>query len=218
MYYVLIGDMVNSRRQYDRPAIQKDFLAVLDRLNREYQNDLAAFLTVTGGDEFQGLFREGENILRLILQLSSALQPVSFRFGLGYGPLATPVNKQNILAVDGPAFHLARGGLTEAKKNRLCFVLKGFPSDREEAVNLVGRLFFNSLAELSPKQRTAVGLMLKFNSQKEVADHLGISKSAVSQRLKGARWKDLQVSGLWLQRQLALPSAEPPAAAGKSLV
>ena len=111
MYYVLIGDMVKSREQKDRRRVQEKFAAILADLNSTYKEELQTNLTITLGDEFQGVFLKGKKILDFVVKFIYEMQPVNFRFGLGYGEISTALVSLETKVLDGPAFYKAREGL-----------------------------------------------------------------------------------------------------------
>lgn len=201
MYFVLIGDMINSRQQKNRKAVQEKFLHILEDFNVDYRDDLKTNLTITLGDEFQGLFRAGQNLIDFIVHFVYAMKPIDFRFGLGYGEITTNLNSSDTRALDGPAFYNAREALEIARKGKKTLIVKGL--DEDEIFNLLSRIFFRQIFLLTEKQMTSVVLMLKQGSQKNLTDILSLSKSAVSQRLKSANWEELWAIRNWLAKQLA---------------
>lgn len=60
---------------------------------------------------------------------------------------------------------------------------------REKTMTVVGELFDNPLAELTPKQREVLDLLIQHKTSKEISRLLGISHHTVDQRIMLARAK-----------------------------
>lgn len=60
--------------------------------------------------------------------------PIHFSFGLGFGPLATPIDHERIGRMDGPCFHRAERALSRyAKKEKILLMASGFGQPRPGA-------------------------------------------------------------------------------------
>lgn len=58
-YIALIGDIIQSKQLTDRSKVQKTLAAYLDDLNKTFAPYIISKLSLTLGDEFQGLFLSG---------------------------------------------------------------------------------------------------------------------------------------------------------------
>lgn len=113
----VIGDIIKSRSIKNREEVQEQLKSVLDKVNRDYADALASKFTLTLGDEFQGVFRSGSNVLRLVDEIIFSLKPVGLRFGIGIGSLKTALDPDASLGADGPAYWNARKAIEIAHKN-----------------------------------------------------------------------------------------------------
>ena len=113
----VIGDIIKSKSIVNRGEVQMQLKSVLDKVNRDYADALASKFTLTLGDEFQGVFRSGNNFLRLLDEITFSLKPVELRFGIGIGSLKTGLDPNASLGADGPAYWNARKAIEKAHKN-----------------------------------------------------------------------------------------------------
>lgn len=125
-YLVLIGDMIGSSALDSRAKVQKRFEAACRTLNQEAAElGIVSPLTITLGDEFQAVFARPDAIWECLFRLEAALDPVQIRFSLGMGNLSTALNRNNALGMDGPAFHVARNGMTLLKQEHGRYRISG---------------------------------------------------------------------------------------------
>jgi len=113
----VIGDIIKSRSITNREEVQEQLKSILDKVNRDYADALASKFTLTLGDEFQGVFRSGNNVLRLLDEIIFSLKPVELRFGIGIGSLKTALDPNASIGADGPAYWNARKAIEIAHKN-----------------------------------------------------------------------------------------------------
>lgn len=141
-YTVLMGDLIHSRARADRDALQQRLLGVVADLAQRLP--WAAPLTVTAGDEVQGLLgplRDDQAMAAMACLTEALLEPEagprevvpwSIRFGLGHGTLSTgPSDPEQLLqtspaVLDGSCFHHARAALEIATKKKRWAVARGF--------------------------------------------------------------------------------------------
>ncbi len=84
---ILMGDIVDSSAQ-DPKKIQSAFGAVIGIINREYRKSILSPLTITLGDEFQGVIENLGVSFEISQRIDHLLQQkgVICRFVVGYGP------------------------------------------------------------------------------------------------------------------------------------
>lgn len=128
-HLVLIGDLVSSRQVAGRAALQRKLQNAVQALNRRRHALLVSPLTITLGDEFQAVYRGAETVFSDIFFLLHTLAPVRARFALAVGEIVTPLNKQQAIGMDGPAFHEARDVLTTLKTEGRLFGITGVRDD-----------------------------------------------------------------------------------------
>jgi hypothetical protein len=179
---VLIADIEASKKVKDkeRKQLQQNLKEVLSELNVQAEYILSPY-TITLGDEFQAVFEKTDNVFNHMLKIMSALYPKTVRFSLGVGDISTPVNSEQAIGMDGPAFYEAREGIGLLKESGFLFNIRF----EEENSNVALKITNNSLQLLSKqirswnKRRLQIFHMLKDGySYKVITEKLDISKPA----------------------------------------
>lgn len=129
-FAVLMGDLVGSERARSVKAVHRTFNDAIDSANKRYSESIASPLTITLGDEFQGLLRTLLNAWSVAsdLRLSLLLANVSCRFVIGTTQLETPVNPKQAWNMMGSGLAAARDKLNDKRtSNAYRFSLPGEP-------------------------------------------------------------------------------------------
>lgn len=179
---VLIGDIEDSQsvQDGDREALQEILSDKLQALNEEYKESIVSPYTITLGDEFQAVFDSADAIFVQMLKVMSVIYPMRIRFSLAVGEIDTPINSEQAIGMDGPAFHEARNGIEMLKESGYLFNI-GFEGEVSPGLKIIN----NSLQLLSGrirgwnKRRLIILHMMKEGyDYKEISEALGISKPA----------------------------------------
>lgn len=114
----LIADIIASKKMTKRAQIQDILVSILSDINQRFEADIESNLTITLGDEFQGIVGSIEtafliiDLISLDFQLQTKKQwgeEVTLRWGIGLGRLSTPIKNRKIsIGTDGPAYWYAR--------------------------------------------------------------------------------------------------------------
>lgn len=219
-FMALIGDLVHSREL--EPAVRRRVQAALEAafesVNREGESrrkGVASDLLLTLGDEFQGLFDSTPDGAERLLETLEAAQdaiaqaappsgaaPAPVRFGLGIGTLSTE-RKPRALGMDGPCLHRAREALEEARRTGAACRLLRDGAPHEAVWSLLATSWLETRAGWTVAQREAAALAGQGLSGKAVAERLGVTPGAVSQRLKSAHYAFVERARDALSRDLA---------------
>jgi DNA-binding transcriptional LysR family regulator len=187
----LIGDVVASRRAGDRTDLHDRLTDLLATVNRTCAP--ATPLRITVGDEFQGTFGSVGQALQASLRLQIGLLPDhDVRHGLGWGDVT--VLQEDPRVEDGPGWWAARDAIHQVQE------------DQERAASRFRRTVFSpadgaggpdrdlveaalvlrdaAVGALSDRSVSVLRGLLSGHTQREIAEELGISPSAVSQRVR----------------------------------
>ena len=189
----VLGDLVRSRDAHDRGEVHRRLQAHLATANA----DAAPLdpLRVTVGDEFQGVFATMGSALRAVYGLRLALAEVTdVRFGLGRGTVVVVDATLNLQ--DGSAWWAARLAIesveraaTQASRSARRVGLAA--ADDAPAIDPslhAAVLGLDALvAPLDARSAAVADALLRGEPLREVAERLGISASAVSQRVRRDR-------------------------------
>ncbi len=198
-YIAIIGDIKNSKKIAYRGAVQSKLSKVLEQVNREYKEEIAAKFVITLGDEFQGLMTSGEHLLEIIRAIQTSMEPVEIRFGIGVGKITTKVNSNAAIGADGPAYYAARSMIEDLRLQEK--KLKKQASDVKVQIYGKGNDYqiqqLNILLRVSKvlrsgwtaeQKKTIMDMEWRGGSQEEIAKRLGISQSTVARRLSSANY------------------------------
>jgi hypothetical protein len=206
---VLIGDIVDSRLHADRQQLHDALEAAIEDANAALTP--LDPLVITLGDEFQGVFATLGDALTASFRVRARLHPLAdVRFGIGRGEVSTLDPVRGIH--DGPGYWAARDAIVEveerATRPRSRTARTGYspgtsaPRDparaqegaaeeeNPEATDTVTalRVALDCLdfmvGSMSTTTRDILGGLMDGHSQHDVARRLGVSASAVSQRVR----------------------------------
>ena len=121
--FVLVADIVASRKIVERSAVQEKLRACLRHLNSKPGGGLVSPYTITLGDEFQAVFTTPERLFRDAVTVLIALYPIAVRFSCAIGEITTSINTKQAIGMDGPAFHDARTSVERLKKTKSLFII-----------------------------------------------------------------------------------------------
>lgn len=189
----LIGDVVKSRAQADRAALQRELIAVLEQVNQRESS--IQELAPTIGDEFQAVYADLRSALRVTLLLRLSLPDgLDCRFGIGLGDVVVVGRSDYGLTQDGSAWWSAREAIEETKRRetrrnktlRTWFVTAD-PSSIDAGIVNVALLARDELVtSLSDRSRRLTRGHLLGETQQALAAAEGITQGAVSQNLRSS--------------------------------
>lgn len=188
----LIGDVVASRKAGDRAVLHERLLEVLAEVNRTCAPTTQLRFTV--GDEFQGAFATVGQALQASLRLRLAMLPEhDVRHGLGWGEVT--VLQEDPRVEDGPGWWAARDAIHQVqraqehpgsrfRRTAFCAATEDVGPD-PDLVEAALVLRDAAVGSLSARSTSVLRGLLAGRTQRELAEDLGISPSAVSQRVRG---------------------------------
>ncbi len=119
MYYTIIGDIISSKSLEERKEIQNKLEKYLLILNNKYKDEINKKLSVTLGDEFQGLFTSFNSLLEIIHKIEAEMWPIKLRFGIGVGNISFDFGSENSpFQSDGEVWWNARKAIDGIKINK----------------------------------------------------------------------------------------------------
>jgi hypothetical protein len=187
----LIGDVRHARRAPDRDHVHRRLAAALAEVNDRFEP--VTPLRITVGDEYQGGFASIGDAIRATLRLRLALAPeVEVRHGLGWGDVR--VLQEEPRVEDGPGWWAARAAIEAAAE------AEGRPGSRHrrtvfrradgvhgpDPATLQAMLILRDelVGGLSERSLLVLRGLVAGSSQRAISEELGISASAVSQRVR----------------------------------
>jgi hypothetical protein len=187
----LIGDLVGSRAAPDRSALHGRFRRALTDV--EAAIPTLTSLRITVGDEFQGCFETVGMAAAAALRLRLLLLPdADVRLGIGWGEVTVLEGAPRV--EDGPGWWAARDAIETVAREAEKAALRStrtlyrraadLAGPDEAAVNAALRLRDQVVGSLAGRSLSVLHGLLDGMSQVELAEQLGVSASAVSQRVR----------------------------------
>lgn len=185
----LLGDLVGSRRSVDRSDLHRRLQRALADVNARCAPVVPLRLTV--GDEYQGGFASVGEAVRATLRLRLALGS-DVRHGIGWG--AADLLQDSPRVEDGPAWWVARDAIVAVEEEatrpatrwRRTSYRRAEGADGPDPATLEAMLVLRdrAVADLDDRSLALLAGLLDGRTQRDLATDLGISASAVSQRVR----------------------------------
>jgi hypothetical protein len=198
IYIAVIGDIKKSKSINYRQEVQERLKKLLEEINTQYKDEIASKFTVTLGDEFQGLMKNGTHLMEILFFIEQGMFPVKIRFGIGLGKITTAINPEISIGADGPCYHRARSAVNELKeqeKKKQTFAgdvrLEVDEENRgiQELANRIIQLMTAIKSFWSDRQREIIWDTLKFqDSQIETGERMNIKQPTVQRSLSSGKY------------------------------
>ena len=190
IYFAIIGDVIESRNIENRDSVQKQYVEIINKINKEYSEDIASKFQITLGDSFQGLLKNTTNLFTILQEIEEALSPYKLRFGIGVGSINTSIIIENSSLIDGPAYHNARFAIDDVKtinKENTYLLVHSNNKVLDDLINSSLTLCSYIKSTWTKKQKEVIKLHIKMNkSQVEIANELNIKQPSVNGRLQSS--------------------------------
>lgn len=192
IFTVVIGDISGSRRLngMDRYQTQLFVKSAIVQINEQYEKHVEAPMTITKGDEFQGLITTPACAYEIIQSVQKMVFPIQVRYGIGVGKI---YRMGGVLPIemDGPAFHRSNRALNLAKKNKtdMWFISEYDQSD--QLVNTIFSLITAIKSRWNERHFKLYWSYQEMGTYREVADQENITPQAVGDMLKNIRATDI---------------------------
>ncbi len=174
---VVTADQRGSRTRGDRVPDALDAVNALDG------DTLVRGFERTAGDEIQGIVTDGTAAVEVVVRLARL---GDWAVGVGIGGIDTPIPRST-RAASGPAYIAARDAVERARRRRPAIAVTGAAVgeavDRAEAALL---MLVALLERRTPEGWEAVDLARRGMNGVAIAQTLGITQQAVSDRLRTA--------------------------------
>lgn len=194
-FVVLVGDLVGSRALPERQAAQERLEAALEQVHRTARNAHESPIVVppmiTVGDEFQALLNRAGPTVDMMAQIRDAMWPIEVSCGVGRGAIATPLRKDAIGRMDGPAFHAAREAIGRAKPRRGT-AFAGFEPQGDQVLFGLYQGLHAIARRWTERQVEVMRLVRRGGTQVEIAKALGVSQSVISQSLAASSYDEVR--------------------------
>lgn len=117
----VIADIIASKKIENRAPLQEILNEILKTVNTNFNDQIESYLTITLGDEFQGIIKDFKTTFLIIDLIDTQLktltksilkEEITLRWGIGVGKLVTPIKDKTIsIGSDGPVYWNARNAI-----------------------------------------------------------------------------------------------------------
>ncbi|MCH8550931.1 MAG: SatD family protein [Natronospirillum sp.] len=183
-YLVVIGDLISSRDAADRGELQRRLAQCLLTLNKPAPEGLASPYTITLGDEFQAVRTRSDRLWFELMHIQKALLPARVRFSLGLGEIATPINREQALGMDGKAFYHARDGMERLKGQARTLAITGLADADQRWADALLQVIGSMSAKWRANRYEILCRLLMDQTPADIAAALEISIQAVYQNIR----------------------------------
>jgi hypothetical protein len=184
---ILMADVVKSSRR-DANALMKDFAETVEKVNGLNKKQILSPLTITLGDEFQGVIKSLEGALKIVLDLEELTLATRQSFRLRYvileGEIQTPLNRQKAYGMLGPGLTEARQRLGNMKTGRGRFQVELRDAEKSEELNLLFVIFQGIRDQWTQAQMKIASAFLQLGDYRKVAEKIKRDPTATWRRRK----------------------------------
>ncbi|MDT0607544.1 SatD family protein [Croceitalea rosinachiae] len=119
-YNIIMADIISSRQINKKDDFMRQFKELTHLVNDEFKNQILSPLTITLGDEFQGIVKGPKSLFELLFFLEESIianqYPFKLRYSLVYGEIDTKINEEIAYEMYGPGLTMAREALKTLKE------------------------------------------------------------------------------------------------------
>lgn len=192
--YILMADVVASGSK-DAKSLMKDFKELVASANKTFAKAIISPLTITLGDEFQGVVRDLEAATKIILFLEEFLiqfnKDFKLRYVLNEGEIETGLNKSSAYEMLGKGLTDARQWLGKLKKTNNRFLISISRKPINEILTQSFILYQSIVSDWNKeKDYTLVTHFLKYRDYKIIAELLHKERSLIWKREKSLKMQD----------------------------
>ena len=190
-----MADIINSSGK-DSLLLMSHFKELVNTINRENEPNIISPITITLGDEFQGITTSVRKGIELIFMLEETIvkQDLSLklRYVLTSGKIDTEINTKIAHGMLGPGLTNARKQLNNLKGKQSRFLVDTGDFTHDIMVNKGFELYQSLVDDWKPKDLKIISAFFKDMDYKVVAESVNLDKSSVWRRKKSLKMTEYQ--------------------------
>lgn len=194
LHFILMADIISSR-QTSQAKLMDDFKKIVHAVNTSAKESILSPLTITLGDEFQGVPSDLLSALKVIVELEEQMIARDARFKLRYvvfeGRIETKINPAVAHEMLGPGLTEARNLLGELKNSNDRFHVNITDIKKSAVLNDAFRIYQGIVdGWQADKDYEIVTSFLELGDYKMVADKLNRDRSLMWKRERSQNIKE----------------------------
>lgn len=170
-HYIIMADIIGSSQKQGK-LLMDHFKSVVSDVNTTLKDEIKSPLTITLGDEFQGVVKDLSAAIEVIFRIDELMLKAHpayrLRFVVNYGTIDTAVNEDIAYEMLGEGLTQARHSLGAMKSEDTEILIKGV-GDKDEVLNMAFKLYRSFYNDWLEKDRPVASTFLKIEDYKEVA-------------------------------------------------
>jgi hypothetical protein len=188
LQWIIMADVIHSSA-HDALALQRAFKFDVNYINKEYEKRILSPLTITLGDEFQGVIKDLKTCIEIIFSFEEHRLQIAPKYELRYivqqGEIETEINPNIAYGMLGIGLSQARKNLENLKKTDQRYFFDTSLKPKSNALNSAFQVYQNIYQNWTkPEERQLVALFLENNDYKYVAEKTGKTRSQIWKREK----------------------------------
>jgi len=189
-YFILMADIIKSSEK-KAPKMMAHFSEMVEQVNHQYAGNLLSPLTITLGDEFQGVVKGIADAISVIFKLDylllSATEPYKLRYVVNYGNIDTPLNPERAHRMLGPGLTEAREYLDRMKKEKVSVSVLGLQQSKQHKLNLAFMLYRSLYDDWHVKDRKVAAAFIENGDYKVQAKRFQKDPSSMWRKRKSLK-------------------------------
>jgi len=186
-----MADIIKSRNENPNQLMTK-FKSLVNTINKEQKKLILTPLTITLGDEFQGIASSMENGVNLIFAIEEMIIKkglnIKLRYVLNYGKIETKINTLIAHEMLGEGLTYSRKKLESSKKEDQRFkIINNSKENPDEYINEAFSLYQDIVDNWKEKDLETVSKFLVFDDYKIVAEKINTNASSAWRRKKSLK-------------------------------
>jgi hypothetical protein len=192
-YYIIMADVVHSG-EHNGSQLMDSFKEIVNSVNSAYESEILSPLTITWGDEFQGVISSLEVGISIIIHLEEEMihqgADYKLRYVLLYGEIETSINTTVAYEMLGSGLTDARKKIERLKSQNNERILISIPSDLRIPLNKSLLIYTRLIDGWKYSDFPLISAFIKAIGYKAVAENLGKDRSLMWRRSKSLRMDD----------------------------
>ena len=187
-HFILMADIISSGEK-EQKQLMREFKLLINEVNKNNESNILSPLTITLGDEFQGVIKDLSSSTNIILEIEESIIKNKFNFKLRYilneGSIDTPINRDIAYEMLGSGLTDARYKLNELKNSKERFIISLENKLQKNILINAFKIYDNIVGKWSvEKDYEIASNFIKYHDYKVVSDFMKKNRSQLWKREK----------------------------------
>lgn len=182
-----MGDVTASKKA-DALNLSEELALAVEQANFQFKTQILSPLTVTLGDEFQGVLSQADDYVDLLLWFTKRRLerrwPFELHFSMVQEEITTPINRDIAHGMIGPALTIARELLTRKDRDRPRYQFRVHPEPTSMALNKIFHTIESLEARWRRKDFELISQLMSGAGNTEIAQMRNVDRTQIWKRRK----------------------------------